>query len=233
LLKDGAGEKKKSALVVIDMSVEQWAGIEYRREDTVQVIQSLMHLSPSLKPTNLKPDPNPNPSPTPKNFTFDLIIDSHLSMKCAPDSFREETPKMESTTTPSRNVISESTLCGITASGREGSKEAEILPQLAKIPNVQFIEKKQFSCFYGSSLDAALRGAGIEMLFVVGINTNYCVFATVLDGWERGYEMGVVVDGVTSCDGSEGHERGMQMLRSFFGESDRVHFLNSTDLLEW
>jgi nicotinamidase-related amidase len=50
-----------------------------------------------------------------------------------------------------------------------------------------FVAKQQYSCFFGSTLDNTLRAAEIKTVYLVGINTNICVFKTAIDGWERSY----------------------------------------------
>lgn len=52
----------------------------------------------------------------------------------------------------------------------------------------------------GRSLDELLRKRGVKRLFVVGLATDYCVRATVLDGLKLGYEVTVVTDGVRAVN---------------------------------
>ncbi len=48
----------------------------------------------------------------------------------------------------------------------------------------------------GRRLDELLRGRGVKTLYVVGLATDYCVRATVLDGLKLSYDVNVVTDGV-------------------------------------
>jgi len=178
------------ALLVVDMTVEQWANVEYRKGPVLETVKNLV-----------------------KNTTvfFDLIVDSHLWMRCHPP---------------------QSSLCHLTtfSGGRVGKRSARLLDELSH-SWVTFAEKQHYSCFYGSTLDALLREAHIQTLYVVGINTNYCVFATVLEAFERAYDVRVVMDGVTSIDGEQGHLDGVKMLTTFFGAtSGRVKLINSSDI---
>ena len=94
--------------------------------------------------------------------------------------------------------------------------------------------KESYSSFYGSALDATLRAAGVDELYIVGINTDYCVFATTLAAWELAYRsINVVLDGVTSVGGEAGHAMGLAMLRQFFvsySDTKRVQLVESHDI---
>ncbi len=74
-------------------------------------------------------------------------------------------------------------------------------------------DKEAYSAFDGTELHYLLSKAGIRRVFVVGVATDYCVRATVLDALALGYEAVVLVDlvrGVTE----EGAERALkEMLR--------------------
>ena len=106
------------------------------------------------------------------------------------------------------------------------------LPSL-RAPHVTFVAKQSYSCFTDSPLDVTLRAAGVTEVYLTGINTNYCVFATTLSAWEKAYQVRVVLDGVTSCDGEAGHEEGLRMLHSFFvdySSTARVQLVRSADI---
>jgi len=53
---------------------------------------------------------------------------------------------------------------------------------------------------HGHSLDDILKRHRTRKLYVVGLATDYCVRATVLDGLARGYEVYVVTDAVRAVD---------------------------------
>jgi nicotinamidase/pyrazinamidase len=52
----------------------------------------------------------------------------------------------------------------------------------------------------GRGLGELLRDNHIQKLYVVGLATDYCVRATVIDGLARGYEVCVVTDAVRAVD---------------------------------
>lgn len=179
----------RRALIVIDMTVGQWESISYRRNSTLATVSKLM---------------------ANKTVFFDLIIDSHLAMKCV--------------------APIQGTICEI--QWPRGSEATALLPVLQS-PHVTHVAKESYSSFTSTTLDGTLRNARIDTLYVVGINTNYCVFATTLSAWELSYNVRVVEDGVTSCDGEAGHAQGLEMLNNFFvtySSTERVQLVQSADI---
>lgn len=79
-----------------------------------------------------------------------------------------------------------------------GSKEAEILEELAPLPNEVVLTKLSTSAFTSSPIDSVLRYMGIDSLVVTGVNTNYCVETAVRDAYDRGYKVALVSDGCTT-----------------------------------
>jgi nicotinamidase/pyrazinamidase len=56
----------------------------------------------------------------------------------------------------------------------------------------------------GGTLEAMLRKAGVERIFVGGLATDYCVKATVLDGLRRGFEVVWLEDASRGVDVTPG-----------------------------
>lgn len=79
-----------------------------------------------------------------------------------------------------------------------GSKDAEILEDLAPLPNEVILTKLSTGAFTSSPIDAVLRYMGIKSLVITGINTNYCVETAVRDGYDRGYNVALVSDACTA-----------------------------------
>ncbi len=92
-----------------------------------------------------------------------------------------------------------------------GSKEAEILEELAPLPNEVVLTKLSTSAFTSSPLDTVLRYMGIDSLVVTGVVTNYCVETTARDAYDRGYRVALVGD---ACAGivPEHHEMALEAL---------------------
>jgi nicotinamidase/pyrazinamidase len=52
----------------------------------------------------------------------------------------------------------------------------------------------------GASLEAILRGLGVERIFVGGLATDYCVKQTALDGIQKGFRVVVLCDAIRGVD---------------------------------
>lgn len=65
------------------------------------------------------------------------------------------------------------------------------------------------SAFIGTSLEADLRAAGVDMLLVVGLTTNHCVSTTVRMAANLGFKTYVVADATATFDrlGVDGRTR--------------------------
>lgn len=170
-------EGRQSALIIVDMSVEQVADLSYRKQDTINAIVHLVN-----------------------NANFDLIVDSHLWIgqddeSSLPDLY----PHV----------------------GRKGTDGAELIPELKKTlsssqSDVVFVPKYNYSSFAKpSKLDQILQSHGITDVYVVGINTDYCIFATSLDAFYARYQVYVVEEGVSSALGESGHYQGFSEIAKF------------------
>ena len=144
-------EGRQSALIIVDMSVEQVADLSYRKQDTINAIIELVN-----------------------NANFDLIVDSHLWI--GPDD--------------------ESSLPDLYPHvGRKDTDGAELIPELKKTlssspSKVVFVPKYNYSSFAKpSKLDQILQSHSITDVYVVGINTDYCIFATSLDAFYARYQV--------------------------------------------
>jgi nicotinamidase-related amidase len=90
----------------------------------------------------------------------------------------------------------------VTIAGTDG---CELLPELDRRPSDPVIVKKRYSAFFGTDLDEVLATLRPRTLVVAGVNTHACVRTTVIDAYQRDYEVLVASDGVASHD-AEHHE---------------------------
>lgn len=73
------------------------------------------------------------------------------------------------------------------------------VPEVARhLGGLEPIEKNAFSCCGDAGFRTALEATGRRQVLVCGIETHICVFQTARDLLEEGYEVEIVVDGVSS-----------------------------------
>jgi nicotinamidase-related amidase len=77
-----------------------------------------------------------------------------------------------------------------------GSWGAAIIPELEVAPNDIHVAKHRYTGFWDNELDSILRNLDVTTLFVMGINLDRCVFATVTDACHAGYDVVLLEDGV-------------------------------------
>ena len=80
----------------------------------------------------------------------------------------------------------------------KGSHEAQVVPELAPLPDEIVLPKTSSSVFNSTNLDYLLRNMGIEDVFVTGCLTDQCIDHAVKDGADRGYFMTCVHDACAS-----------------------------------
>jgi nicotinamidase-related amidase len=90
----------------------------------------------------------------------------------------------------------------VTIAGTEGSK---ILPELKQAASDHVVVKKRYSAFYGAGLDDLLAALGARALVIGGINTHACVRTTVIDAYQRDYDVTLASECIGSYD-AEHHD---------------------------
>jgi nicotinamidase-related amidase len=85
----------------------------------------------------------------------------------------------------------------VTIAGTEG---CQILPELDHRPTDKTIVKKRYSAFFGTELDETLRLLEPDLLVIAGINTHACVRTTVIDAYQRDYEVVLATECIASYD---------------------------------
>jgi len=175
---------RRRALVLVDMSVEQMAAVQFKAATVVENCQRLL-LARNHDGTPL----------------FDLWVDSRLWLTSAEES--------------SLSKCWPETAKTMFVAGSEG---ASLLPQL-RSTRWTFVAKNNYSCFANSNLRAVLNDNRIDEVYIAGINTDYCVFATALDAFQFHFDTFVIRDAVTSVRGKAAHEEGLRNLERHFLES--------------
>ncbi len=95
----------------------------------------------------------------------------------------------------------------------KGSHEAQVVSELAPLPDEIVLPKTSSSVFNSTNLDYLLRNMGIEDVFVTGYRTDQCIDHAVKDGADRGYYMTCVHD---AC-AAETEARHAEALQCFKG----------------
>lgn len=73
-------------------------------------------------------------------------------------------------------------------------------PEVAPRAGEPVIVKRRNSGFYQTDLDQHLKAADIDALAICGLQTEYCVDATVRSAFERGYRVTIAADAHTTLD---------------------------------
>lgn len=74
----------------------------------------------------------------------------------------------------------------------------QVIDELAPLAGEYIVPKRRYSAFFGTDLDTLLRELDIKRLYLAGVLSNICVYATAMDASMRGYDVSVFRDGVAS-----------------------------------
>ncbi|MEO1491662.1 MAG: cysteine hydrolase [Pseudomonadota bacterium] len=83
-------------------------------------------------------------------------------------------------------------------------------------PTDYFIQKRRYSCFFGTELEILLKGLKAETLILIGGMTDVCVHYTFVDGHQHDYYMRCVEDcvGGTSPEAHQASLNAMEYLQA-------------------
>lgn len=109
----------------------------------------------------------------------------------------------------------------------KGTKGSEIIDELKPYANIIF-DKTGYSCMKNFTLINHLIESKITCLYFVGVETDACIYASMIDAFEMGFDVKVVEDAVTSSV-KEYHEAAIKMIKKQFGEDAVV---KTSDLLK-
>lgn len=83
-----------------------------------------------------------------------------------------------------------------------GSPGWEIVEEAAPLPGEKIFDKRKNSAFLGTGLEAYLKKRNVDTLVIAGMQTEYCIDATVKSAFERGFRVVIPAGGVTTFDSS-------------------------------
>jgi len=99
-----------------------------------------------------------------------------------------------------------------------GSRDAQILDELAPLPGELVFSKTSGSSFNGTTLDYVLGNMGIRTLIMTGVMTSGCVESSVRDAKDLGYGVIVVSDACASWT-EELHRSSLRAVDGVFGKT--------------
>jgi nicotinamidase-related amidase len=100
----------------------------------------------------------------------------------------------------------------------EGSREAEMMPELAPASTDLFVtSKRRFDMFYGTNLEILLRVLKTEAVILAGTNTNTCVQCSAFAAYNRDLKVVLASDCVASAYGQDLHEFALENVRRRLG----------------
>lgn len=98
----------------------------------------------------------------------------------------------------------------------EGTKGAEVVPELTPTDKDYVVPKKRYSAFYGTSLEPLLRELGVDTVIITGWQADCCCRHTAADAFFRGYDI-VVPRETTDTDTLENYKAGLAYLKKNYG----------------
>ncbi|KAF3455928.1 hypothetical protein FNV43_RR00571 [Rhamnella rubrinervis] len=93
----------------------------------------------------------------------------------------------------------------------DGTREAELMPELDRRPQDQVVEKNTYSGFNGTRLEEMLKERRVEEVIVTGVMTNLCCETTARDAFLRGFRVFFSADATATAD-QELHEATLKNL---------------------
>jgi len=94
-----------------------------------------------------------------------------------------------------------------------GTEGAKVLHDLDPQPTDTILPKRRFSAFFKTDLDQTLRTWHVDTVAVGGMNTHFCVLATVFDAICHDFRT-IILEDLCACHGREIHENTLNAYRS-------------------
>jgi len=100
---------------------------------------------------------------------------------------------------------------------QRGSWGAEVVPELGAQPGDIFVDKHRISGFIDTPLDSILRNLDVKTVAFMGVNSDECVFGTLIDASFHGYDTIMIEDGTATSSPASCHEAALYQVRFCFG----------------
>jgi len=92
-----------------------------------------------------------------------------------------------------------------------GTPGAKFLSELVVNDTDSIVVKKRYSAFFGTSLEQTINALGCPTIIVAGVNTHACIRTTVIDAYQRDYEVILASECIDSYD-SNHHDVSMEYM---------------------
>ena len=107
------------------------------------------------------------------------------------------------------------------------TKDTELVPELQKYSRKEnTFTKTSFSIFRIKEIRQILEEKSIEKLFICGLDTHACIYATTLEAYEQGYNVKVIQDLCAASHGKKYHTEALDFLAKNLGKEILI-FSNS------
>ncbi len=175
-------------------------------------------------------------SPTARNLSFldrirDVLIPNQQRLQAAARAAGIEVifTTIEAATLDGRDRSLDHKISGLFFP--KGSWEAQVIPDVAPLPNEIVIPKTASGIFNSTNVEYVLRNLGIEYLVIYGICTDQCVECAVRDAADRGFLVTQISDACAaqeerrhrvSLDQMDGHYCRMRTTEQMIAEIAQV-----------
>lgn len=115
----------------------------------------------------------------------------------------------------------------------KGTPLASVVSALAPQPGDLVIEKRTYSPFVSSDLEAELQARGIERLYITGLHTDCCARHTSGDAFQKGYDLVWVTDALAAFT-EDAHRQGIEYFKTWYASDPERQFRTTDQLVtEW
>ena len=100
---------------------------------------------------------------------------------------------------------------------QKGSWGAEVVAELGARPDDIHVDKHRISGFWDTPLDSILRNLDIRTVAFMGVNSDECVFSTLIDATFHGYDTIMIEDATATSSPPSCHDAALYQVRFCFG----------------
>jgi nicotinamidase-related amidase len=112
----------------------------------------------------------------------------------------------------------------------KGTPQAEIAAAVAPRPGDLVLEKRTYSPFLSSGIDAELTARGIRLLYVAGLHTDCCARHTSGDAFQKGYDLVWVTDALQAFT-EEAHRQGLEYFKAWYATDPARQFQTADEVV--